>query len=71
MRRYVGMADFPSSPEGSVVGYNTMPSVVGDPPNTAQLRFWLTGDHHPVRMSEDAIKPQTRRIEHFSSLAVE
>jgi penicillin amidase len=71
VRRYVGMADFPSSPEGSVVGYNTMPSVVGDPPNTTQLRFWLTGDHHPVRMSEDAIAPQTMRIEHFSSQAVE
>ncbi len=69
VRRYVGMANFPSSPAGSVVGYNTMPSVVGDPPNTKQMRFWLTGDQHPVQMSEDAIKPQTTRIENFSSPA--
>jgi penicillin amidase len=66
VRRYVGMADFPN-PDGAVVGYNAVPSVVGDPPNTTQLRFWLTGDRHTVQMSEDAIAPLTTRIEHYTS----
>ena len=71
VRRYVGMANFPSSPEGSVVGYNAMPSVVGNPPNASQLRFWLTGDHHSVQMNENAILPLARRIEHFAPPAAE
>jgi penicillin amidase len=66
VRRYVGMADFPSAPGGAVVGYNAVPSVVGDPPNTRQMRFWLTGDSHPVHMSETELKPHTVRIETFS-----
>ena len=69
VRRYVGMANFPSSEIGDVVGYNAMPSVVGDPPNTTQLRFWLTGDQHPVQMKEAAIAPQTTRIENFATPA--
>ena len=64
VRRYVGMASFPAG--SSVVGYNAMPSVVGDPPNTSQLRMWLTGDSHPVHMSESAVQPLTNRIETFS-----
>lgn len=64
VRRYVGMASFPAG--GSVVGYNAMPSVVGDPPNTTQLRMWLTGDSHPVHMTEDAVRPLTNRIETYS-----
>ncbi len=71
VRRYVGMADFPTSPVGDVVGYNAMPSVVGDPPNTNQLRYWLTGDHHSVQMKESAIKPLTTRIENFAPPAEE
>ena len=67
MRRYVGMANFPTDGGGAVVGYNVMPSVVGDPPNTRQLRFWLTGDQHSVQMQESAIEPLTVRIENFSA----
>jgi penicillin amidase len=69
VRRYVGMASFPSAPGGAVVGYNAVPSVVGDPPNAAQLRHWLTGDTHTVHMNEDAIRPLTARIETYSAPA--
>jgi penicillin amidase len=67
VRRYVGMADFPSTADGAVVGYNAVPSVVGTPPNTRQMRFWLTGDSHPVHMTESAVTPHTTRIETFSA----
>jgi hypothetical protein len=30
------------------------------------MRFWLTGDSHPVHMSETELKPHTVRIETFS-----
>jgi hypothetical protein len=40
--------------------------VIGDPPNTTQLRMWLTGDSHPVHMTESAVQPLTNRIETFS-----
>jgi len=66
VRRYVGLADFPGAPGGTVLGQNAVPSVVGDPPNASQLRFWLTGDQHAVRMSESEIAPFTRRIETYA-----
>ena len=69
VHRYVGMADFPASAAGTGVGYNAIPSVVGDPPNTRQLRFWLTGDQHSVQMQESAIAPLTVRIENFTAPA--
>ena len=69
VRRYVGMADFPSGGEGAVVGYNATPSVVGDPPNTKSMLQWLTGDQHAVPMSESAVAPITTRIETFASPA--
>jgi penicillin amidase len=71
VRRYVGMANFPDGGAGSVVGYNAMPSVIGTPPNTRQLRFWLTGDQHSVQMQESAIAPLTVRIENYSTPAYE
>lgn len=67
VRRYVGMGSFPSGAPGEVVGYNAVPSVVGDPPNTAQLRQWLTGDHHTVQMQEAAVAQQTVRVETFTA----
>jgi penicillin G amidase len=69
VRRYVGMASFPSTSPGAVIGYNAVPSVVGDPPNAKQLLQWLTGDQHSVPMTESAVAPLTVRIETYSAPA--
>jgi penicillin amidase len=59
VRRYVGAAAFPGPQH--VLGFNVVPSVVGDPPNTLQMRYWLTGDQHTVQMDESAIAPLARQ----------
>jgi penicillin amidase len=65
VRRYVGMANFPETATGIVVGWNAAPIVIGDPPNANQLRQWLTADFHPVVMQEAEIEPGTARVETF------
>ena len=68
VRRYVGVAGEADRRFG-VQGWNTVPSVTGDPPDATQLRFWLTGDHHLVRMEPFEVDLFAQRVEEYAAPA--
>jgi penicillin amidase len=65
VRRYVGTGGGGERRFG-VEGWNTVPSVTGDPPDATQLRFWLTGDHHVVRMEPFEVDLFAERVEEYA-----